>query len=166
MATIGLQEVVVVDSADATLVCHRNRVQQVKDLVAELSCQNFHESVQHLTVERPWGRYTVMQAGPGYQVKQVEVDPGKRLSLQFHNYRAEHWVVVQGQALVTIGREEMLVRSNESVYVPLKIPHRLENPGTEPLRIIEVQTGSYIGEDDIERLADDFWRLEMDSSGS
>lgn len=105
----------------------------------------------------------MLQADPGYQVKQVEVDPGKRLSLQFHNYRAEHWVVVEGQALVTIGREEILANSNESVYVPRKTPPRLENPGTTPLRIIEVQTGSYIGKDDIESLVGGFWRLKIDS---
>lgn len=118
------------------------------------------ESVQHPTVERPWGRYTVMDAGPGYQVKQIVVDPGKRLSLQWHQHRAEHWVVVQGTARITIGQETRLVKANESVFVPLKTPHRLENPGTEPVRIIEIQTGSYLGEDDVVRLADDFWRLE------
>jgi len=158
LATIGLQDLVVVDTADATLVCHRSRVQQVKDLVVELSRQNCFESIQHPTVERPWGRYTVLDAGPGFQVKQVEVDPGKRLSLQLHEHRAEHWVVVQGKALVTIGEEVKEVSTNESVFVPLGTLHRLENQTLEPLRIIEVQTGSYLGEDDIVRLADDFWR--------
>jgi mannose-6-phosphate isomerase-like protein (cupin superfamily) len=113
-------------------------------------------------VERPWGRYTVVDAGPGFQVKQVEVAPGQRLSLQLHEHRAEHWVVVQGTALVTIGTETKQVASNESVFVPLKTPHRLENPGSEPVRIIEVQTGSYLGEDDIVRLEDDYWRLSAD----
>ena len=103
-----------------------------------------------------------MDAGPGYQVKQVEVDPGKRLSLQLHEHRAEHWVVVQGKALVTIGQEVKEVHTNESVFVPLKTPHRLENQTPEPLRIIEVQTGSYLGEDDIIRFADDFWRVSED----
>jgi mannose-6-phosphate isomerase-like protein (cupin superfamily) len=117
------------------------------------------ELEEHPTVERPWGRYQVVDTGPGFQVKQVEVDPGKRLSLQLHEHRAEHWVVVEGQALVTIGNETREVAANESVFVPVKTLHRLENRGTEPLRIIEVQTGSYLGEDDIVRVADDFWRV-------
>lgn len=158
VATLGLRDVVVVDTPDATLVCHRDRVQEVKDLVADLQRQNLVESQQHLTVERPWGRYTVLTGGPGFQVKRVEVLPGKRLSLQFHRFRAEHWVVVQGLALVTIGTEMRRLQANESVYVPVETPHRLENPGPELLRLIEVQTGSYLGEDDIVRLADDFWR--------
>ncbi|MBI4644602.1 MAG: mannose-1-phosphate guanylyltransferase/mannose-6-phosphate isomerase [Deltaproteobacteria bacterium] len=162
VATIGVQDLVVVSTADATLVCHRRRTQQVKDLVAELSRQNYFESVQHPTVKRPWGSYTVIDTGPGFQVKQVVVDPGKRLSLQLHEHRAEHWVVVQGKALITIGEEMREVSTNESVFVPLKTPHRLENQGQEPLRIIEVQTGSYLGEDDIIRFADDFGRVSED----
>jgi mannose-1-phosphate guanylyltransferase/mannose-6-phosphate isomerase len=162
VATIGLEDIVVVDTADASLVCHRDRVQDVKNLVERLSRQNLVESVHHPMVERPWGRYTVVDAGPGFQVKQVEVAPGQRLSLQLHEHRAEHWVVVQGTALVTIGTETKQVASNESVFVPLKTPHRLENPGSEPVRIIEVQTGSYLGEDDIVRLEDDYWRLSAD----
>lgn len=158
IGTIGLEDIIVVDTPDATLVCHRERVQEVKDLVSELTRQHMVESVQHPTVERPWGRYTVMNAGTGYQVKQIEVDPGKRLSLQLHHHRAEHWVVVNGTALVTVGQEKRLVASNESVFVPLETVHRLENPGTEPVRIIEVQTGDYLGEDDIVRIDDDFWR--------
>lgn len=158
VATIGLENVIVVDTPDATLVCHRERVQEVKDLVAELNRREMVESVQHLTVERPWGSYTVMEEGPGYKVKQIEVSPGSRLSLQMHQHRAEHWVVVQGTAKVTIGSDIKLVTSNQSVYIPLKTAHRLENPETQPLRIIEVQTGSYLGEDDIQRLDDDYSR--------
>lgn len=161
VGTIGLENVIVVDTADASLVCHRERVQDVKTLVERLSRQNLTESVHHPTVERPWGRYTVINAGPGFQVKQLEVHPGQRLSLQLHEHRAEHWVVVQGQALITIGKETKEVATNESVYVPLKTAHRLENPGTGPLRLIEVQTGSYLGEDDIVRLDDDFWRVSQ-----
>ncbi|MDI6853497.1 MAG: mannose-1-phosphate guanylyltransferase/mannose-6-phosphate isomerase [Deltaproteobacteria bacterium] len=160
VATIGLEDAIVVDTADASLVCHRNRAQEVRELVAELKRREMVESVLHPTVERPWGRYTVIDGAPNYQVKQLEVDPGQRLSLQYHNHRAEHWVVVQGVARVTIGRETKDVATNESIFVPLKTPHRLENPGQEPLRIIEVQTGAYLGEDDIVRLADDFWRAE------
>jgi len=159
VATIGLEDIFVVDTADASLVCHRDRVQDVKNLVERLSRQNLTESVHHPMVERPWGRYTVVDAGPGFQVKQLEVASGQRLSLQLHEHRAEHWVVVQGQARITIGKETKEVATNESVFVPLRTPHRLENPGPGPLRIIEVQTGSYLGEDDIVRLDDDFWRV-------
>ncbi len=160
VATIGLNNMIVVDTADATLVCPRDRVQEVKDLVAELTRQNQVESREHLTVERPWGRYTVMQGGPGYKVKKVVVDPGCRLSLQLHHRRAEHWVVVQGEARVTIGEKVSLILPNQSVYIPLETAHRLENPGAEPLALIEVQTGDYLEEDDIVRLADDFWRVQ------
>jgi mannose-1-phosphate guanylyltransferase/mannose-6-phosphate isomerase len=158
VATIGLDQMIVVDTPDATLVCPLNKVQEVKDLVAELDRREMVESSQHLTVERPWGSYTIIDAGHGYKVKEVVVHPGKRLSLQYHNQRAEHWVVVQGEALVTIGQEVSKITANESVYIPVKTPHRLENPGLAPLKIIEVQTGPYLEEDDIVRLNDDFWR--------
>ncbi|MFH1596440.1 MAG: cupin domain-containing protein [Pseudomonadota bacterium] len=161
MATIGLERAIVVDSQDATLVCHRDRVQEVKDLVAELQQQSMVESVQHPTVERPWGRYTVMDEGPGFKVKRIVVNPGKKLSLQMHQHRAEHWVVVSGSARVTIGKDVRLVASNQSVYIPLKTAHRLENPENEPLKIIEVQTGAYLEEDDIIRLDDDYWRPDV-----
>ncbi|HEX9883412.1 MAG TPA: mannose-1-phosphate guanylyltransferase/mannose-6-phosphate isomerase [Desulfobaccales bacterium] len=161
VATIGLARTIVVDTPDATLVCHRDRVQEVKDLVAELQQQNMVESMQHPTVERPWGRYTVMDEGPGFKVKRIEVDPGKKLSLQMHQHRAEHWVVVSGSARVTIGSDVRLVASNQSVYIPLNTPHRLENPENEPLKIIEVQTGAYLEEDDIIRLDDDYWRPDV-----
>lgn len=155
VATIGLENTIVVDTQDATLVCHRDRVQEVKELVAELHRRGMAESVQHPTVARPWGQYTVVDEGRGYKVKQIEVAPAGRLSLQRHEHRAEHLVVVQGTAKVTIGSETRLVRSNQSVYIPAKTAHRLENPESVPLRLIEVQTGSYIGEDDIQRLDDD-----------
>lgn len=158
VATIGLDQMIVVDTPDATLVCPLHKVQEVKDLVAELDRRDMVESSQHLTVERPWGSYTIIDAGEGYKVKEVVVHPGQRLSLQYHNRRAEHWVVVQGEALVTIGREVSNLAANESVYIPVKIPHRLENPGAAPLKIIEVQTGPYLEEDDIVRLSDDYWR--------
>jgi mannose-1-phosphate guanylyltransferase/mannose-6-phosphate isomerase len=160
VATIGLAHTIVVDTPDATLVCHRERAQEVKDLVAELRRQQLVETVHHTTVERPWGRYTVMDEGPGFKVKRIEVDAGKKLSLQVHQRRAEHWVVVSGTAQVTIGRELRLVSSNQSVYIPLKTAHRLENPTVEPLQIIEVQTGDYLAEDDIIRLDDDYWHPE------
>jgi mannose-1-phosphate guanylyltransferase/mannose-6-phosphate isomerase len=158
VATIGLKDVIVVDTPDATLVCHRDRVQEVKDLVTELQRREMVESIIHPTVERPWGHYTVMDEGPGYKVKQIEVSAGSRLSLQMHQHRAEHWVVVQGTARVTTGTDIRLVTSNQSVYIPMKTAHRLENPDTESLRIIEVQTGAYLEEDDIQRLDDDYSR--------
>jgi mannose-1-phosphate guanylyltransferase/mannose-6-phosphate isomerase len=160
VATIGLEKAIVVDTPDATLVCHRERVQEVKELVAELQRQNMVESVQHPTVERPWGRYTVTDEGPGFKVKRIVVDPGKKLSLQMHRQRAEHWVVVSGTAQVTIGREVRPVISNQSVYIPFNTAHRLENRQAEPLQIVEVQTGAYLEEDDIIRLDDDYWRPE------
>jgi mannose-1-phosphate guanylyltransferase/mannose-6-phosphate isomerase len=160
VATIGLDQAIVVDTPDATLVCHRERVQEVKDLVADLQRQNMVESVQHPTVERPWGRYTVTDEGPGFKVKRIVVDPGKKLSLQMHRQRAEHWVVVSGIAQVTIGQEVRPVISNQSVYIPFNTAHRLENREAEPLQIVEVQTGAYLEEDDIIRLDDDYWRPE------
>ncbi|MDP3181396.1 MAG: mannose-1-phosphate guanylyltransferase/mannose-6-phosphate isomerase [Desulfobaccales bacterium] len=159
VATIGLEGTIVVDTPDATLVCQRDRVQEVKDLVAELHRQEMVESEQHPTVERPWGCYTVMDEGTGYKVKQIVVEPGKKLSHQVHQHRAEHWVVVQGTARVTIGLETKPVATNQSVYIPPKTPHRLENPGPESLRLIEIQTGTYLDEDDIVRLEDDYWRV-------
>ncbi|MGB8992795.1 MAG: mannose-1-phosphate guanylyltransferase/mannose-6-phosphate isomerase [Desulfobaccales bacterium] len=161
VATIGLEKTIVVDTPDATLVCHRDRAQEVKDLVSELHRQNLVESVHHTTVERPWGHYTVMDEGPGFKVKRIEVDPGKKLSLQMHQHRAEHWVVVSGTARVTLGQNVSLVADNQSVYIPPKTPHRLENPTVEPLKIIEVQTGGYLEEDDIMRLEDDYWKPDQ-----
>lgn len=158
IATVGLQDTIVVDTPDATLVCPRDRSQDVKELVAKLQERHPSELVQHTTVHRPWGSYTVINEGPGYKVKKIVVHPGKRLSLQLHHRRAEHWIVVQGVARTTIGTTVTDVYPNESVYVPVQTPHRLENPGTEPVAMIEVQTGDYLEEDDIVRLDDDFWR--------
>jgi len=160
VATIGLENTIVVDTPDATLVCLRDRAQKVKDLVTELHRQQLVESVHHTTVERPWGRYTVTDEGPGFKVKRIVVDSGKKLSLQVHQRRAEHWVVVSGTAQVTIGQNLSLVSSNQSVYIPPKTLHRLENPTIEPLQIVEVQTGDYLEEDDIMRLEDDYWHPE------
>jgi mannose-1-phosphate guanylyltransferase/mannose-6-phosphate isomerase len=162
VATIGLDRIIVVDTPDATLVCHRDQAQGVKTLVTELHRQQMVESVHHTTVERPWGRYTVMDEGPSFKVKRIVVDPGQKLSLQVHQHRAEHWVVVTGTAQVTIGQEVRLVASNQSVYIPQKTPHRLENPTVEPIQLIEVQTGAYLEEDDIQRLEDDYWHPDKD----
>jgi mannose-1-phosphate guanylyltransferase/mannose-6-phosphate isomerase len=161
VATIGLKNTIVVDTPDATLVCHRDRAQEVKDLVTELHKQHLVESMHHTTVERPWGRYTITDEAPGFKVKRIVVDEGKKLSLQVHQHRAEHWVVVSGTAQVTVGQELRLVSSNQSVYIPPKTPHRLENPTIEPLHIVEVQTGDYLEEDDIMRLDDDYWHPDQ-----
>ena len=158
VATIGLDHMIVVDSPDATLVCPKDRAQDVKQLVAELKRRKVPEHSIHQTVERPWGSYTVLEEGKGYKVKRIVVRPGRRLSLQLHKQRSEHWVVVAGTARVTRGEEVYEVRAHESTYIPVGTAHRIENPGAQPLEIIEVQNGSYLGEDDIIRLADDFGR--------
>lgn len=158
VATIGLRDMVVVDTADATLVCHKDRAQDVKQIVERLRKDKAPEHLIHKTVYRPWGSYTVLEEGPRYKVKRVTVNPGGRLSLQYHHRRSEHWVVTAGIARVTCGDRTFDLRVNESTGVSKGTPHRLENPGTVPLDIIEVQSGAYVGEDDIVRLADDYGR--------
>ena len=160
VATIGLKDMVVVDTADATLVCPRDRAQDVKQIVERLRKDKAPEHLIHKTVYRPWGSYTVLEEGPRYKVKRVTVNPGGRLSLQYHHRRSEHWVVTAGTARVTCGDRVFDLRVNESTGVPKGTPHRLENDGAVPLDIIEVQSGAYVGEDDIVRLADDYGREE------
>jgi mannose-6-phosphate isomerase-like protein (cupin superfamily) len=151
---------VVVDTADATLVCPKDRAQEVKQVVELLRRQKATEHLIHKTVHRPWGSYTVLEEGPRYKVKRVTVKPGGRLSLQYHHRRSEHWVVTAGTARVTCGDRVFDLHVNESTAIPQKTPHRLENPGEILLDIIEVQCGDYVGEDDIVRLADDYDRVE------
>jgi mannose-6-phosphate isomerase-like protein (cupin superfamily) len=151
---------VVVDTADATLVCPKDRAQEVKQVVELLRRQKATEHLIHKTVHRPWGSYTVLEEGPRYKVKRVTVKPGGRLSLQYHHRRSEHWVVTAGVARVTCGDRVFDLHVNESTAIPQKTPHRLENPGKILLDIIEVQCGDYVGEDDIVRLADDYGRSE------
>ena len=158
VATIGLKDMVVVDTADATLVCPKDRAQEVKQIVERLRLQKAPEHLIHKTVYRPWGSYTVLEEGPRYKVKRVTVNPGGRLSLQYHHRRSEHWVVTAGTARVTCGDRVFELRVNESTGIPQGTPHRLENLGTVSLDIIEVQCGDYVGEDDIVRLADDYGR--------
>jgi mannose-1-phosphate guanylyltransferase/mannose-6-phosphate isomerase len=160
VATIGLKDMVVVDTADATLVCPKDRAQEVKQVVEMLRRQKAPEHLIHKTVHRPWGSYTVLEEGPRYKVKRVTVKPGGRLSLQYHHRRSEHWVVTAGTARVTCGDRVFDLHVNESTAIPQTTPHRLENPGKIPLDIIEVQCGDYVGEDDIVRLADDYDRVE------
>lgn len=161
VATIGLKDMVVVDTADATLVCPKDRAQEVKQIVERLRQDKAPEHLVHKTVHRPWGSYTVLEEGPRYKVKRVTVNPGGRLSLQLHHRRSEHWVVTAGTARVTCGERTCDLRVNESTGIPQGMPHRLENPGPVPLDIIEVQSGAYVGEDDIVRLADDYGRVKQ-----
>jgi mannose-1-phosphate guanylyltransferase / mannose-6-phosphate isomerase len=158
VATIGLTDMVVVDTPDATLVCPKSRAQDVKQLVDVLKSQNAPEYLEHMTVYRPWGSYTILEEGPGYKVKRVTVKPGGRLSLQMHHRRSEHWVVIAGTARVTRGEEVFDLNVGHSTEIPLETRHRLENPGEETLHIIEVQNGPYLGEDDIVRFQDDYGR--------
>jgi mannose-1-phosphate guanylyltransferase len=158
VAVVGVDDLVIVDTPDALLVADRKRSQDVKRVVEQLKARQ-HESVKvHRTVARPWGTYTVLEEGPGFKIKRIVVKPGQSLSLQMHHHRSEHWVVVSGTARVTNGEEAKLVRKNESTYIPAGNRHRLENPGLLDLVMIEVQSGDYLGEDDIVRLSDTYGR--------
>ncbi len=158
VSVIGLDDVVVVETADAVLVADRARSQEVKKIVTRLSAQARGEPSLHRKVARPWGWYDSIDAGPRFQVKRILVKPGASLSLQMHHHRAEHWVVVSGTAEVTCGERKILLTENQSTYIPLGEVHRLRNPGRVPLEIIEVQSGSYLGEDDITRFEDTYGR--------
>ena len=157
-AVVGLDDAVVVVTNDAVLAMHRDRAQDVKKVVDRLRAAGRHEAVAHNRNYRPWGFYEVLIQSERFQVKRIVVTPGHRLSLQKHYHRAEHWVVVSGSGIVTRDDEELMVRENESVYLPLGCTHRLSNPGRIPLTLIEVQSGSYLGEDDIVRLEDTYGR--------
>ncbi|MSQ48307.1 MAG: mannose-1-phosphate guanylyltransferase/mannose-6-phosphate isomerase [Deltaproteobacteria bacterium] len=158
VAAIGLKNMVVVDTEDALLVCAQDRVQEVKTAVQRLQTQGAEVVTTPHTVQRPWGTYTVLEEGTHFKVKRIVVAPGASLSLQMHHQRSEHWVVVRGVAQVVNGEQELVLQANQSTYIPQETKHRLANPGTEPLEIIEVQTGPYLGEDDIVRFADIYGR--------
>lgn len=158
VATIGLDNVVIVDTPDALLVADKAQIQDVKKVVNELKQRMRSEVLEHREVHRPWGCYDQIGSGSRYQVKRIMVKPGASLSLQMHYHRTEHWVVVTGTAIVQIGEKEQVISENESVYIPLAQKHRLKNPGKVPLELIEVQSGSYLGEDDIVRFEDQFGR--------
>ncbi len=158
LAVLGVDDLVVVDTPDVVLVTRRDRAQDVKNLVERLSEDQRAETEIHARVYRPWGCYQGIDQADRYQVKRISVKPGARLSLQKHYHRAEHWIVVRGSALVTRGDETFLLTENQSTYIPVGEIHRLENPGKIPLEIIEVQSGAYLGEDDIERLDDEYGR--------
>ncbi len=157
-AVVGLEDVVVVGTRDALLVAAKGASEEVKAVVAKLAASGRREAVEHLRIYRPWGDYEQIDRGARYQVKRITVKPGGRLSLQSHKHRAEHWVVVSGTAQVTVGEEVRLLHENESVYIPLGAVHRLENPGEVPVEMIEVQSGTYLGEDDIVRYEDAYNR--------
>jgi mannose-1-phosphate guanylyltransferase/mannose-6-phosphate isomerase len=157
-ALVGVDNLVVVATGDAVLVTTRDKAENVKALVEQLKAQNRREAVEHRRMFRPWGYYQGVDVGARYQVKRIVVKPGARLSLQKHFHRAEHWVVVNGTAEVTVGTDVRTVHENESVYIPIGSVHRLANPGKIPLELIEVQVGSYLGEDDIQRLDDAYGR--------
>ncbi|WP_431476273.1 mannose-1-phosphate guanylyltransferase/mannose-6-phosphate isomerase [Massilia eburnea] len=158
VAAIGVQDLVIVETADAVLVAHKDQVQRVKQVVDHLKTKGRTEHLHHTKMYRPWGYYEGIDIGERFQVKRITVNPGGKLSLQMHHHRAEHWVVVSGTALVTCGDKEILLTENESTYIPIGMVHRLENPGKLPLHLIEVQSGSYLGEDDIVRLEDVYSR--------
>ncbi|HTS42721.1 MAG TPA: mannose-1-phosphate guanylyltransferase/mannose-6-phosphate isomerase [Xanthobacteraceae bacterium] len=158
VALLGVEDLVVVASEDAILVAHRDNAQELKKLIGELKTVEPKLAEEHLKVHRPWGSYQSLDMGNRYQVKRIVVKAGGRLSLQLHHHRAEHWVVVRGTAKVTVGDQIKTLHENESIYIPLGTQHRLENPGKIDLELIEVQTGSYLGEDDIVRIEDDYRR--------
>jgi len=158
VGTLGVSDLVVVETADAVLVADKNRVQDVRTLVSRLKRCGREEPVTHREVFRPWGSYESMEQGARYQVKRIKVKPGERLSLQKHHHRAEHWIVVHGTAEVTRGEDTFVLAENESTYIPLGVKHRLANPGKLPLELIEVQVGPYLGEDDIVRYEDVYGR--------
>jgi mannose-1-phosphate guanylyltransferase len=158
IATVDVEDLIVVDSGDALLISKKGSSQKVKQVVQKLKEQDSHLPNIHLTAHRPWGTYTVLEDTPGYKIKRIVVKPGKRLSLQKHYHRNEHWIVVSGTATVTVGEETKIIRPNESTYIKMGEVHRLANDGVLPVILIEAQVGEYTGEDDIVRLEDDFKR--------
>jgi len=161
IATIGLEGLVIVDTPDALLITKKDKTEDVKKVVENLKANKRQEHYVHKTARRPWGSYTVLDMGDGFKVKQVEVKPGCALSLQYHKKRSEHWVVVEGKAKIVRGKRSYIFGANQSTYIPVGCRHRLCNPSPDrPLKIIEVQAGRYLEEDDIVRLKDDFGRIK------
>ncbi len=159
VATVGLENIIIVDTPDAVLVADKNQVQNVKDIYNRLKQEGNEAYKLHQTVHRPWGNYTTLEEGERFKIKRIVVKPGQRLSLQMHHHRSEHWVVVSGMAKVTNGEKEFFVSPNESTFIPAGTNHRLENPGVLDLVMIEVQSGDYVGEDDILRIDDTYGRI-------
>lgn len=159
LATAGLNNIVVIQTADATLICDRSRTEEIKTLVARVKAHKPELTEIHQTAHRPWGTYTVLEEGPNFKIKRIVVKPGAKLSMQMHKHRSEHWVVVSGVATITNNEIEFTLNENQSTYISKTHRHRLENKGTEPLAIIEVQCGDYVGEDDIVRFDDKYGRV-------
>lgn len=159
VATVGVEDLVVIETKDAVLVAHREQAQQVKEIVERLQCAKRSEASESPLVSRPWGHYDTVDRGERYQVKRICVMPGESLSLQLHYHRAEHWIVVSGTALVICGDTKLVLSENQSTYIPLGVKHSLSNPGKVPLELIEVQSGTYLGEDDIVRFEDHYGRV-------
>ena len=166
VGAVGVDNLIVIDTPDALLVADRNRTQEVKHLYANLKASGHEAYKIHRTVNRPWGSYTVLETGPNFKIKRIEVKPNASLSLQMHYHRSEHWIVVSGMARVTRDDIEILVNTNESTYIPAGHKHRLENPGMLPLVMIEVQSGTYLGEDDIVRFDDIYGRVPNEEEGA
>ncbi len=160
VATVGVDNLIIIDTKDALLVAHRDRAQEVKKVVQQLQLEGRSEAILHREVARPWGTYDSVDEGDRFKVKRITVKPGAKLSVQMHHHRAEHWVVVKGSAKVTNGDSTFIVTENESTYIPIGQVHALENPGRLPLEMIEVQSGSYLGEDDIVRFEDRYGRVD------
>jgi mannose-1-phosphate guanylyltransferase len=158
IAVLGMQNALIIDTPDALLIADKSHVQDVKEIYAQLKKENHDAHKIHQTVFRPWGTYTVLEEGPHFKIKRIVVKPHSSLSLQSHEHRNEHWVVVEGAATVTNGQRTFTVNTNESTYIPAGNKHRLENTTNEPLAIIEVQSGNYLGEDDIVRFNDQYGR--------
>ncbi len=158
VGTVGVENLIIIDTPDAVLVADKSRAQDVKQIYAELKAKGHEAHKLHRTVHRPWGTYTVLEEGNGFKIKRIEVKPGASLSLQMHHHRSEHWIVVSGMAKVTNGERELFVNTNESTYIPAGHKHRLGNPGLLSLVMIEVQSGGYLGEDDIVRFEDNYGR--------
>jgi mannose-1-phosphate guanylyltransferase/mannose-6-phosphate isomerase len=159
VAAIGVEDLCVIETADAVLIAKSDQTQDVRKIVDALHEKGATEHIYHTKVNRPWGSYTVLEEDPeGFKLKRIEVAPGARLSLQSHRQRSEHWVVVSGTATVTNGDEVLTVHKNQSTYIPIGAKHRLENHGTESLHIVEIQVGDYLGEDDIQRYEDNYGR--------
>lgn len=159
IATVGVNNLVIVNTADAVLIADKNNVQDVKTIVAQLKAEDRSEATLHREVYRPWGKYDSVDNGERFQVKRITVKPGAKLSVQMHHHRAEHWIVVSGSAMITIDETTKLYTENQSCYIPIGAVHALENPGKLPLELIEVQSGSYLGEDDIVRFEDKYGRV-------
>ncbi|MDP1708717.1 MAG: mannose-1-phosphate guanylyltransferase/mannose-6-phosphate isomerase [Gammaproteobacteria bacterium] len=158
LAAVGLEDIIVIETSDAVLVAHKDHAQNVREIVNRLKAEERSEYQQHRRVHRPWGCFEAIDRGERFQVKRLAINPGAAISLQMHQHRAEHWVVVKGTAKVTCGDEEYTLTENQSTYIPIGEKHRLENPGSIPLEIIEIQSGTYLGEDDIMRFEDNYNR--------